>query len=153
MKYIYALLLLKIYIFASITNSPHNLDINGVDINSEQCIYCHISSYGKNPNYTATLCLGCHDGVHAKNILQKNDFIINQMSSHPFSIEYIEGISGLRQKNTQINNWDNASTINDILINEKVECASCHYVHNKTNVSYLRRTNINNELCKTCHKK
>ena len=34
---------------------------------------------------------------------------------------------------------------------DKVQCASCHNPHDKTNVPFLRKSNSNSNLCKTCH--
>ena len=35
----------------------------------------------------------------------------------------------------------------------QVECASCHAVHDYTNVPFLRLSNDNSALCLACHKK
>jgi len=47
------------------------------------------------------------------------------------------------------------STIdNDMLFDGKMECASCHDVHNRFGVSgLLKMSNVNSELCLTCHNK
>lgn len=105
------------------------------------------------PITSSALCFSCHDGIIAKSVNHKTTLRIGLENNHPISIEYIEGISGLSPKNTKIYNWDNASSINDILVNEKVECISCHNPHNKTNINYLRRTNTKSEMCFTCHNK
>ena len=36
---------------------------------------------------------------------------------------------------------------------DQVECASCHAVHDYTNVPFLRLSNDNSALCLACHKK
>ena len=108
-------------------------------------------------NYTPVsssgLCLSCHDGVSAINVLHKTSISINLKDSHPVYIEYIEGKSGLRKKSTKIYGWNNASLINDLLANGKVVCISCHSAHNKTNSNYLRHSNTDSKLCYTCHDK
>lgn len=71
---------------------------------------------------------------------------------HPVSILYVEGLSKLKSKDTPIINWANASIINDILIDGKIECASCHNPHDKTTRLYLRHNN-GSILCTTCHNK
>ena len=72
---------------------------------------------------------------------------------HPISILYIEGLSDLRSKHTPLFNWDNASSINDILIDGKIECASCHNPHDKEKELYLRYDNSSSVLCAACHDK
>ncbi len=74
-------------------------------------------------------------------------------NDHPVSITYVEGVAGLKPKNTAITGWNNASTINDLLRGGKVQCVSCHDPHDPTFGRYLRHRNTSSELCKTCHDK
>lgn len=105
------------------------------------------------PVTSSGLCLSCHDGVSAINVLHKSSVTINRENGHPIYVEYIEGKSSLRNKNTQLHDWNDAIKISDLLANGKVVCISCHSVHNKTNRNYLRHRNTNSELCYTCHGK
>ena len=153
-KIIFILILSAIFLLASYDENPHDLDIVDVDINSQQCAYCHTSYYGQEPDYTSILCLNCHDGIQAKNMLIRVKTVhVDKLTSHPYSVDYIENKNGLKPKHTVIQNWDDASTINDLLLDGKIECISCHNPHNKTNASYLRHTNSRDSLCTTCHQK
>lgn len=158
-------------------DNPHHINIKNADINDEVCNYCHtvsdsaeVDEAESTPIFTmycdstpseaptdisksSTLCLSCHDGLHAKEMAIKTPFSINPTNSHPISIEYIEGKCGLKRKNTPIDDWDNASTIRDLLSDGKIECISCHNPHNRTNDNYLRHDNYGSALCFTCHDK
>ncbi len=74
-------------------------------------------------------------------------------NDHPVSITYVEGVAGLKPKNTPITGWNNATTINDLLRDGKVQCVSCHDPHDPTYGRYLRYSNSGSQLCKTCHDK
>ena len=102
---------------------------------------------------SSKLCMSCHDGVIALGVSHQGVLKISLDKSHPISVDYIEGKSSLRDKNTRIENWDNASFIKDILVNDKIECISCHSPHNKTYKNYLRSKNDKSKLCFTCHNK
>ena len=39
------------------------------------------------------------------------------------------------------------------LYSGKIECSTCHNVHNPTNTPFLRVPKANDELCRTCHLK
>ncbi|MCW8894451.1 cytochrome c3 family protein [Sulfurimonas sp.] len=180
MHKIYILLLLKTLVSAAVVDNPHDIDIRGKDLNSDGCKTCHLSFLREysgyfalnykflienivtagsdlevDENYTpiksSGLCLSCHDGVNAKNVLHKSSVTINRENGHPIYAEYIEGKSSLRSKNTQLHEWNDATKISDLLANGKVVCISCHSVHNKTNKNYLRHSNTNSALCFTCH--
>jgi predicted CXXCH cytochrome family protein len=68
-------------------------------------------------------------------------------------IDYIEGVAGLKPRNTHIDGWSNASNINDLLRDGKMECGSCHNPHDKRWPMYLKHRTNNSELCFTCHDK
>jgi predicted CXXCH cytochrome family protein len=40
---------------------------------------------------------------------------------------------------------------NDMLVNDRVECASCHNVHDPDIFPFLIKDNTNSALCVTCH--
>lgn len=176
MHYFFILIFFITDIIASLTGNPHDYKIEADDKN-KNCVYCHDIT----TENLSLSCLGCHDGVigpdrvinlpgsggyYPTNNYTKNSE--NNLSysnanapglngdlhnGHPISIMYIEGVSNLKQKNTAIYNWNNASTIYDLLINGKIECSSCHNPHDKTSILYLRYKNKNSELCITCHDK
>ncbi len=124
------------------------------------------------PGASSRLCLSCHDGTVAlenfSGITSGTNFIDpsarvggpsgNDLSSdHPISFEYTDALAtsdgGLFPPTTT--NSGLGSTIdNDMLFDSKMECASCHDVHNRFGVAHLlKMSNVNSELCLTCHDK
>ena len=112
-------------------------------------------------------CLGCHDGVNAKNA-----FITRRMSSsqeslelralagnpkqhHPVNILYVEGKAGLKSVNTTLKGiWKGgARTIADILVDGRVECSTCHLSPHviDPDTMTLRNSNARSVLCTSCH--
>lgn len=158
-------------LYSSMLNGPHDLSSGDATTEEELCIFCHPSSLNSEINtssfalYTlesnasaafidSTLsCLSCHDGVSAVNQdihSVENLVYLNKM--HPVSIIYNEEKNSLKNKNTLISSWDNATKISDILVNGEVQCVSCHNPHNNQWGTFLRHTNTASQLCKTCHK-
>jgi predicted CXXCH cytochrome family protein len=125
-----------------------------------------------NPSASSKLCLSCHDGTVAienfggtttgTNFIPANSKIGgvagNDMSKdHPISFQYTDALAtidgGLRPPTTT-NSGLGGSITNDMLFANKMECASCHDVHNKYSVTHLlKMSNINSQLCLTCHNK
>jgi predicted CXXCH cytochrome family protein len=125
-----------------------------------------------NPSASSKLCLSCHDGTVALenfgNITTGTNYIPsgsriggvsgNDMSKeHPISFEYTDALAtadgGLRAPTTT-NSGLGSSISKDMLFANKMECASCHDVHNKYNVAHLlKMSNVNSQLCLTCHRK
>lgn len=119
------------------------------------------------PDGITRLCMSCHDGTIALDNHGSDTTVMTGVNlvgttlanDHPVSITYttttasndgflydpatttitgeISGLTGTIQ--------------NDMLFNDKVECASCHDVHNNANTKFLRIANPNSELCMTCH--
>lgn len=130
------------------------------------------SSTITDPGASSRLCLSCHDGTVALEnfggITNGTNFIDpsariggvagNDLSTdHPISFEYTDALAvsdgGLFPPTTT--NSGLGSTIdNDLLFNDRMECASCHDVHNRYGVLHLlKMSNVNSELCLTCHNK
>lgn len=113
------------------------------------------------------LCLSCHDGTIAEDNLgilpnknrESQQLKINHIVSgeHPVSIVYqsdnTENKTGLFNHVNTMSGLGN--TINeDLLFEEKMECASCHDVHNLVgSTGLLKIKNTKSELCLTCHNK
>ncbi len=127
------------------------------------------------------LCLSCHDGATAldafgattRDVFRgEGDDILGSAAgdvdwtgsyaeigtvlsaSHPVSFEYDVAISnGDTGLKTRVE--DNA--VDQLLFGaqsaRKVECASCHDVHDDTNGPFLVMANTNSALCLTCHDK
>lgn len=124
------------------------------------------------PTGASKLCLSCHDGTVALEnfggVTSGTHFIDpsariggaggNDLSTdHPISFEYTDALAvsdgGLFPPTTTSSGL--GGTIdNDMLFDSKMECASCHDVHNRFGVSHLlKMSNVNSELCLTCHNK
>lgn len=91
-------------------------------------------------------CGKCHNGYRAHNIAIKH--IGNDLSNdHPISMAY----AGLNHKDADFRAPDSAYGFdNGVKLYEgKVECATCHNVHNP-DVGLLLRTRAD-RLCETCH--
>lgn len=125
------------------------------------------------PGASSKLCLSCHDGTVAlenfggvtggSNYISTGNRIGgvtggNLSNEHPISFEYTTGLSGLDgglhdPASTNVAALG-GSISNTMLFADKMECASCHDVHNKYNVpSLLKLSNTNSQLCLTCHDK
>ena len=130
------------------------------------------------PNGISKLCLSCHDNTVAidafggsagtpGDLIQNYDLGGTEVAGyanigtdlsddHPVGIIYDEALiladGGLNQLTTATT--VGTDTIADILFGGKVECSSCHDVHNGYgNDNLLYRDNVNSELCLTCHAK
>ena len=124
------------------------------------------------PGASSRLCLSCHDGTVALEnfggITSGTNYIDpsariggvagNDMSTeHPISFDYTDALAssdgGLYPPTTTSSGL--GSTIdNDMLFDSRMECASCHDVHNRYGVMHLlKMSNVNSELCLTCHNK
>lgn len=129
------------------------------------------------PDGASKLCLSCHDGVSAINqfggqsgtTLQGNtgspvvmgyagDIIGTDLSvSHPISFVYNTALANLdgRLKDPSTATTSLGGTIaTDLLdINGKVQCPSCHEVHDPTYYRFGKMSNAGSALCLTCHNK
>jgi len=91
-------------------------------------------------------CGKCHNGIAAHSIEIKH-LGTDLQSDHPISMEY----AGLNPKDPDFRPVDNDYGFNNgvKIYDNKVECASCHNVHNP-DVNLLLRTGAE-RLCETCH--
>lgn len=122
------------------------------------------------PRGVSKLCLSCHDGTVAidsfggrsGSIFIDSDFNLGTDLSddHPISIIFDDGLatqdgelfppsstpSGIPGSNGTIQS--------DMLVNNSLECSSCHDVHNTNDFSdLLVKSNDGSALCLTCHNK
>jgi len=134
---------------------------------------------GMEPGSSSLLCLSCHDGSVAVNSYGNSDQKAGSQSSgttfiadayaigkdkylgnhHPIGFNYDEVQAG----DIEIRSPDEAQLtaltfVRDHLYGEgntRLECGSCHSVHNKGNTgeTLLWRSDQNSELCLTCHDK
>ncbi len=134
---------------ASLENfSIDDLQTAGSDLQTSDTSYTNPWSIS-----SSKLCMSCHDDVIAIGVSHQETLKISLKASHPISVEYIEAKQGLKNKNSKIYNWNNASVVKDILVNDKIECVSCHSPHSKSYTHYLRSENTGSKLCLGCHNK
>lgn len=122
------------------------------------------------PAGVSKLCLSCHDGTVALDAFGGNsgtmiigpDYNLGTdlSASHPISFTYDTALAtadgGLNDPATASSNVSGSSgTIqDDLLFGNKLECSSCHDVHNQHNLGKLLNvTNSSSALCLTCHDK
>ncbi|MDQ1298438.1 MAG: hypothetical protein QG558_977 [Campylobacterota bacterium] len=116
------------------------------------------------PANPSMACLSCHDGVNAVNVSGLNAAEMDPLSvgsgvvrgvarNHPVSVAYTSGVAGLKIAGSSLVGWSGATSINDLLRNNKVECGSCHDPHESTNGTFLRISNAGAALCTGCHMK
>ncbi|MFC1750379.1 cytochrome c3 family protein [Pseudomonadota bacterium] len=93
-------------------------------------------------------CGKCHNGVAAHSIEIKH-IGTDLQNDHPISMEY----AGLNAKDPDYRPLDNDFGFDNgvKLYDNRVECATCHNVHNP-DVNILLRTSAE-RLCETCHMK
>ena len=127
------------------------------------------------PTGTSVLCLSCHDGTVAIDSfggqsgsvtmgdINAGAVVDNDLTDdHPISITYNNGgtILGSEMRATDYSitfgNSDSGTTA-DLIESGKVQCASCHDVHNtqatNTDQYLLRVDNDGSGLCLACHAK
>jgi predicted CXXCH cytochrome family protein len=126
------------------------------------------------PGVVSKLCLSCHDGTVAidsfggatgTNFATGNVLLGTDLSNdHPIGFSYdaalVTADPGLRPvTSTATIGTGNTGTIDTkMLFSSKMECASCHDVHNSTSGTaveskLLRITTVGSALCITCHVK
>jgi len=121
------------------------------------------------PNANSKLCLSCHDGTVALEnygtttngthfISGLNNIGTDLRNDHPISFIYDAALSaqdpGLWNPATHLSGIGSGTIQQTMLFNDRLECASCHDVHNSTGISsLLLKTNAASALCLTCHNK
>lgn len=161
-----------------ICHAPHNADnsVSNAPLWNHQTTTATFSTYNSatmdattgQPDASAKLCLSCHDGTVAvdnygsrtsgSHYLSGNSRIGTDLSDdHPISLTYNSSLAsqdgGLHDPSST-NSGLGGSIADDMLIGGKVQCASCHDVHNGSGVNkLLRKSNSGSSLCLTCHDK
>ncbi len=111
------------------------------------------------PTGTSKLCLSCHDGTvnldahigssRAKTVTMTGTALVgtNLGQDHPVSIDYNTTDTGLVNDETTLET-------DGYLSDGKVQCSSCHDVHNTASIAkLLRKSNAASDLCLECHNK
>ena len=118
------------------------------------------------PDESSKLCLSCHDGTVALEnfgttnngthmIAGISNLGTDMRNDHPISFTY-DGTLASADKyiyNPTVQTTGLGGTITtDLLINNKLQCYSCHDVHNGSGVNHmLRMSNAGSALCLVCH--
>ena len=120
------------------------------------------------PDGSSKLCLSCHDGTVALEnfggVTNGTQFITgaalvgtNLSNDHPVSFTYDATLAandgGLFNPTTTQSGLGGTIT-NTMLTAGKMQCSSCHDVHNGAGIAgLLLKTNASSALCLTCHDK
>ncbi len=132
----------------------------------------YVGSTITQPDGASKLCLSCHDGVSAMNQfggmfqgpsgtplpMTTNDRMGTDLTNdHPISFVYNTTLATTdgRLKDPATATTSLGGTIaTDLLdINGKVQCPSCHEVHDPTIYRFGKISNAGSALCLTCHNK
>ncbi len=117
------------------------------------------------PDGTSKLCLSCHDGTVAlesfpgggTGTTYQDDFGTDLSGEHPISFTYDAALAASDGElfDPSTANSGLGGTIDaDMLIGGKMECATCHDVHDAAgNGKLLMKANTGSALCITCHDK
>lgn len=129
---------------------------------------------GMTPGSTSLLCLSCHDGSVAVNSYGNADqisvstgtttiapaYAIGQDkylgNHHPIGFDFdTTQLGDVEIRSADTAQLTPATFVRDHLYGGKMECGTCHSVHNKGNTGerLLWRSDQNSELCLTCHDK
>ena len=118
------------------------------------------------------LCMSCHDGTVAPSSLYNDpnsgapsaigvitgdsNLGTDLSDDHPINFDYTGGLAttdgGLVTPDS-VNSVDAGGLIPLFGGSGSMQCASCHDVHDPTNIPFLRVTNLASGLCTSCHNK
>ncbi len=122
------------------------------------CLGCHdgsvaVSAYG----YTPSSSMGSSTGAKATDRILIGGGIADLRNHHPIGVDYYEAVSRnnqIRPPSSPLRGVNKYGlTIEDLLSNGRVECTTCHDVHNTRNES-LKFTwvkDLRSDFCLTCH--
>ena len=156
-----------------VCHTPHNADgtVSGAPLWNHAVTAATFTLYGSptfnapditQPDGASKLCLSCHDGTVAidsfggttgTDIMTGSALVGTDLSDdHPISFTYT--LYGGLADPTSASGVAGGTTIDaDMLFAGKVECASCHNVHDNTLPPFLIKSNATSGLCLTCHTK
>ncbi len=115
------------------------------------------------PDGDSLMCLSCHDGTTQTGVgvSGDNDLGRDLSDDHPISFQYTASLpaneigTGLYDPTIQPSTLPEAGTITTDMLdsNNKIQCTTCHDVHEQHNLMALRKDNTTGGLCKICHMK
>ena len=159
-------------------HTPHNADISVADapLWNHELTGSTFTPYSSatltatdvgQPDGISKLCLSCHDGVTnldayggkpGGTIMTGGAVIGEDLSDdHPISFTYNDALAsadGGLWPPSSTNSGLGGTIQADMLFSDKLECGSCHDVHDNTLQPFLRIDNsLESALCLTCHDK
>ena len=161
-----------------VCHTPHNADMTVATAplwNHEVTVFTPYVLYSSStlnavvgqPGDESKLCLSCHDGTVAlenfggatggTNFVTGTALVGTDISDdHPISFTYDAALTtadgGLHNPVTTNSGLGGTITV-DMLFSNRLECASCHDVHDDAFGMFLRIDNAASALCLTCHNK
>ena len=124
---------------------------------SMACFTCHdgtqaVGNMINLPNGVASVTYTAGGGVNSTGFIASGVNLLGKdlSNDHPVSITYTQNLdSGLVNPTSFAPNTVQLFPTN--ANGSKVQCASCHQVHDNTNPPFLRVSMTNSALCTTCH--
>ena len=165
-----------------VCHAPHGTDATAVPLwnhNTTSQIFTTYIGYKfdgiasiTQPDGASKLCLSCHDGVSAINQfggrlqgttpvplpLTTSDRLGTDLSNdHPISFVYNTALATLdgtlKDPSTASTSLGGTIATDMLDVNSKVQCPSCHEVHDQTIYRFGKISNAGSALCLTCHNK
>jgi predicted CXXCH cytochrome family protein len=152
-------------------HTPHSATSNTVPLWNRSVIVPTYTVYASTtlnatvgqPAGVSAACLTCHDGTLAvdayggstgtpttKKITSDALLGTDLSNDHPISFTYDAALVGL--DSGLVTPSSATLVVTGIpLFSSKMECASCHSVHDNTNAPFLRVSNAGSALCLKCH--
>ena len=150
-------------------HTPHNALLSGSDnvlwnhAETQETFVMYSDQAGQ-PEGPSKMCLSCHDGVTAIDNYGGNGgtgIVITGASAlgadlsddHPIGIEYPNDPAGYNDPGTFDAGINNGVGVQLVEIGgvDRVECTSCHHVHNNGLGNFLRVPVQESYLCLQCH--
>ena len=76
--------------------------------------------------------------------------VANLTDDHPVAFAWVTGIGGIIPPIDLLRgSWPTGAELK--LFNGRMECSTCHDVHNSANQPFLRMSNTNSNMCLACH--
>jgi predicted CXXCH cytochrome family protein len=76
--------------------------------------------------------------------------VANLSDDHPVSFTWVPGITGINEPTDALRGaWPAGPELK--LFNGRMECSTCHDVHDSANPPFLRMSNTNSNMCLSCH--
>jgi predicted CXXCH cytochrome family protein len=157
-------------------HTPHNATAGAVPLWNHQSTTALFTLYSSptlnardlgQPSPISKSCLSCHDGTVALDSFGRvagGEFVnarkligTDLSNDHPISFTYDGALAradGELYDPTATDSGLGGTIDKDLLSNHKIECTSCHDVHNTSGAPRLLvKSNAGSQLCLTCHKK